>query len=232
MRLPFPVRRLFAVAAISLGIASPSIAQSGAPDPMLSRDKLMVVLREAMGANKPDEGLKPTGKLRARMPDGREIEVEMAHYELIGDMQVRFVFDGAQSMRNATPEDLARFGLTAGEALRVAVGNVKRVYGNPRSLPWTGGVMQVKGKSPDLDSSYFLDRAFWTELGSRHPAGVVVAVPKRGGLLYVPAADVEAVNGLRKGIASLYSSSGSLRVSSALYLFKDGKWSVFQAPIK
>lgn len=230
--MPLSVRRLFAALALSLGIGSPSMAQPAAPDPMLSRDKLMVVLREAMGANKPDEALKPTGKLRARMPDGREIEVDMAHYELIGDMQVRFVFDGTRSMRNATPEDLARFGLTPGEALRVAVGNIKRVYGNPRSLPWTGGLMQVKGKSPDLDSSYFLDRAFWTELGSRHPAGVVVAVPKRGGLLYVPAADAETVKQLRKTIASLHSSSGSLRVSSALYLFKDGKWSVFQAPLQ
>lgn len=106
MRLPFPVRRLFAAAALSLGIGSPSIAQQAAPDPMLSRNNLMVVLREAMGANKPDEVLKPTGKLHARMPDGREIEVDMAHYELIGDMQVRFVFDGTRSMRNATPEDL------------------------------------------------------------------------------------------------------------------------------
>ena len=55
--------------------------------------------------------------------------------------------------------------------------------------------MQVKGSSPDLDSSYFLDKEFWNELLKQHP-----------------------------------ERSRRLRISSALYLYKDGKWSVFQAP--
>ena len=88
--------------------------------------------------------------------------------------------------------------------------------------------MQVEGKSPDLNSSYFLDRDFWRDLLRQHPEGIVAAVPKRGGLLFVPLSDRRAVNELRKGIAYLYSSSERLRVSSALYLFKDDHWTVFQ----
>jgi len=90
--------------------------------------------------------------------------------------------------------------------------------------------MQVQGKSPDLDSSYFLDRAFWQNLLRQHREGIVVAAPKRGGLLFTPLADSEAVDVLRKSIADLFSSSESLRVSSALYLFKDDRWTVFQPP--
>jgi hypothetical protein len=37
---------------------------------------------------------------------------------------------------------------------------------------------------------------------------------------------------LKRAIGELFSSSQRLRVSSALYLFKEGKWSVFQAAIK
>lgn len=55
---------------------------------------------------------------------------------------------------------------------------------------------------------------------------------KRGGLLYAPLSDTTAVDGLKRGVAYLHSSSQRLRVSSGLFLFKEGKWSVFQAPVK
>ena len=134
-------------------------------------------------------------------------------------------------MMNATPKDLEKLNLTPEEALRVALANIKRVYGAPAAKPWND-LMQVQGKSPDLDSSYFLDRDFWRALLSRHPEGVLVAVPKRGGLLYTPLSNADAVESLRRGVGFLHSSSERLRISSALYLFKDDKWSVFQAPAK
>jgi hypothetical protein len=193
-------------------------------------ENLMVVLRESVGANKQDAVLKPMGKMRAKLADGREIETEMAWFAFLGDMHIRFVFDSPNYMRNATPQDLTRLSLSTGQALRLAVGNVKRVYGDPIAKPWTGGLMQVQGKSPDLDSSYFLDRAFWQGLLRQNREGIVAAVPKHGGLLFTPITDSKAVSGLRKGVAYLYSSSGQMRVSSALYLFKDDRWTVFQPP--
>jgi hypothetical protein len=195
-----------------------------------SAKNLMVVLRESIGANKQDEALEPEAKGRAKLPDGREIEFEMAHFALLGDIHIRFVFDGPSYMPNARPQDLARLNLSPEQALQLAVANIKRVYGNPIAKPWTAGLMQVQGKSPDFDSSYFLDRAFWRRLLRQNPEGIVVAVPKRGGLLFTPVTDHKAVDGLRKGIAYLYSSSEQLRISSALYLFKDDRWTVFQPP--
>lgn len=191
-------------------------------------DNLMLVLRESFGANKQDEELKAVGKVKAKLPDGKEIEFEMASFEFIGDMHIRLVFDGPQSMSNATPADLARLNLNTEQALRLAVSNVKRVYGEPTVKPWTAGLMEVSGKSPDLDSSYFLDREFWRGLLKKHPEGLVVAVPKRGGLVYAPLVDTKAVEGLKKGVRYLHLSSDRLRVSGALYLFKDDKWTVFQ----
>lgn len=193
----------------------------------------MVVVRESIGANRPDDSFTPTGKLKAKLPDGKEIEVEMASWEFIGDTHIRFVFDGPQTMINATPQDLERLDIKGvDDALLLALANIKRVYGEPAAKPWEGGIMQVQGKSPDLDSSYFLDRDFWIGLLRKHPEGFVVSVVKRGGLLYAPLSDTKSVDGLKRSVAHLHASSQRLRVSSALYMFKDGKWSVFQAPVK
>ena len=90
--------------------------------------------------------------------------------------------------------------------------------------------MQVHGRSPDLTSSYFLDREFWQGLEARHPEGLVVAVPRRGGLVYAPLSDEAAISSLRFSVAALYAGGPGARLSSALYLFKDGQWSVFQPP--
>ena len=211
----------------------PTFANAQALAPPNTRENFMVVVRESIGANRTGDVLIPTGKMKAKLADGREVEFEMASWEFIGDTHIRFVFDGPQSMVNATPRDLERLGINSvDDALILALANIKRVYGDPVATPWTGGLMSVEGKSPDLNSSYFLDRAYWVALAKANPEGIVVAVPKRGGLLYTPASNIQAVEGLKRAIGELYSSSQRQRVSSALYLFKDGKWSVFQAAIK
>jgi hypothetical protein len=191
---------------------------------------LLVVLRESPGANKQDEALRPFGKISARMPDGREVEFEASWFQYLGDMHLRLVFDGRQKVQSALPEDLHRLRLSPEEALQRAVHNLRSRYGKPVAEPWSGGLMQVHGNAPDLDSSYFLDREFWIEQLRESPAGLVAAVPKRGGLVFARADDAVAVATLRFSAAALFASSDQTRISSGLYLFKDGRWSVFQPP--
>lgn len=211
-------------------VLSNSAAHAAPATPDADIKNLMVVLRESGGANKADSVLKPMGTAKATLADGKEIEIDHAHFAFIGDMHIRFVYDSPTSMRNLTSEEFNSLKLKPEEALRVAVTNIKRVYGAPKASPWQAGLMQVAGESPDLDSSYFLDRAFWESLLKKHPSGVVVGVPSRGSLLFAPVSDSVAIAGLRKGIKPLFVSSENLRVSSALYLFKDNQWSIFQAP--
>ncbi|HVE55025.1 MAG TPA: hypothetical protein VNB23_16700 [Ramlibacter sp.] len=191
---------------------------------------LLVVLRESPGANKQDEALRPFGKISARMPDGREVEFEASWFQYLGDMHLRLVFDGHKKVQSALPEDLHRLRLTPEEALTRAVHNLRHRYGHPVAEPWSGGLMQVHGNAPDLDSSYFLDRDFWLEQLRHSPAGLVAAVPKRGGLVFARADDAVAIATLRFSVAALFASSDQVRISSGLYLFKDGRWSVFQPP--
>ncbi len=206
-------------------------SNSNADDYDKSLNNLMVVLREFEGADKHDEKLTPSGPVKTTSADGKVATMTPAWFDFIADMHVRFVFDAPTTMRDLTAAEFAAFHLTPEEGVKVAIENMERVYGPPIASVWTDGVMTVEGKSPALNSSYFLDRDFWVGLLKQYPDGVVVAVPKRGGLLYVPASDKQGVEGLRRAIGQLFSTSGNQRVSSALYLFKDGRWSVLQAPV-
>jgi hypothetical protein len=191
---------------------------------------LLVVLRESPGANKQDETLRPYGTIRAKLADGREIEFEASWFEYLGDMHLRLVFDGQRRVQSASPEDLQRLRLTPEEALARAVENLRRRYGEPVAQPWNGGLMQVHGNAPELDSSYFLDRDFWLEQLRQSPAGIVAAVPGRDGLVFARADDDDALATLRFSAAALFAGSDRTRISSGLYLFKDGRWSVYQPP--
>lgn len=193
-----------------------------------SASNLIVVLRESAGENKQDETLQPYGRVTAQLSDGRRIELAASWYKYLGDMHIRLVFDGGQTLQSAAPNDLERLQLTPEEALDVAVHNLRRMYGEPRALPWSGGLMQVQGGQADLASSYFLDRDFWMRVLRAHPEGVVAAVPQRAGLVFGSAADANAIEELRFSAAALYAGAGGTRVSSALYLFKDGRWSIYQ----
>jgi hypothetical protein len=207
-------------------------AQSTPPDAGFDTraGNLIAVLRESAGANQEQETLLPYGTLRAQLPDGSQVELETSWFRYVGDMHIRLVFDSRTQLQSASPDDLDRLRLDPEQAVQVAVGNLRRTYGAPEVRPWTGRLMQVSGRADDLNSSYFLDRDFWSGLEARHHGGLVVAVPQRGGLLYAPADDSEAVLALRFSAPALYAASRT-RVSSALYLFKDGHWSVFQPPM-
>ncbi len=183
-----------------------------------------------MGENTQDESLQPFGKIEGTMADGRRIEFETSWYRYLGDMHIRLVFDGRHTLQSASPDDLTRLHLSPDQALKVAIANLRRVYGEPVVRPWSGGLMQVQAASADVVSSYFLDREFWEQLQAQYPEGVVAAVPRRSGLVYAPMTDPDAIASLRFSVAALYAGGPGARLSSALYLFKDGHWSVFQPP--
>lgn len=227
------LRAIVAIIALCAAAASPVAAVRGDEESIAtSAGNLIAVLRETPGADKTDDALVPFGRITARAADGREFSFEASWFQYLGDMHVRLVFDGDRQVQSATPEDLARLHLSPEQALARAVANLRARYGAPVAEPWSGGLMQVHGNAPALDSSYFLDRAFWLEQQRLSPAGLVVAVPERGGLVFAHADDESAVATLRFSAAALFAAGEATRISSGLYLFRDGHWSVFQAPQK
>ncbi len=219
-----------ACALAALGWVMVAGAADSPPEFEVSAGNLLVLLRETPGANKQDESLQPFGRISAKLSDGRDFQFEPSWFQYLGDMHLRLVFDGERQVQSAVPGDLAQLRLTPEQALQQAVDNLRRRYGAPVAQPWNGGLMLVRGAAPELDSSYFLDRQFWTEQLRRHPAGIVAAVPRRGSVVFAPVDDEQAVTSLRFSAAVLYQGTENQRVSSGLYLFKEGRWSVFQSP--
>jgi len=219
------LKRLFQV------LVAVNTMTANAADKILPDENFMLVLREVEGINKLEFGYRPTGQGTGNLVNGEVVTFEGAWFDLIGDMHVRFVIDGETSMNNLTAEKFAAYGLTPKQAVDVAIRNIRTRYGEPNSQEWEAGIMLVSGKSPDFDSSYFLDRAFWDGLLKKYPEGLVVGVPERGGLVYAPVSDGSAVSVLESNIAHLYQTSGAMRVSSALYLYKGGTWTVHRNPM-
>jgi hypothetical protein len=219
------------VAACAMVASAAALAHTPQDDFDTSADNLIAVLRESKGTNLENESLQPVGAVIVELPDGREVEVETSWFRYVGDMHIRLVFDSRTELQSASPDDLGRLHLDAEKALQLATANLRRTYGEPVVQSWPGGLMRVTGRADDLNSSYFLDRPFWQRLEANHPRGLVVAVPQRGGLLFAPAEDKDAVAALRFSAVALYASAPRQRVSSALYLFKEGRWSVFQPPL-
>jgi uncharacterized protein YtpQ (UPF0354 family) len=219
-------------ATVILAASAIPVLSRGADDVDTSAANLMVVLRETINANfPPDLQLKYIGKVSIKTNNGKEYAAELAHYAYLADTHIRFVFDGPTTMRNASAEDLERLGLTPQRALGLAIENIRRVYGNARQTFIGGGLRELDSRSPDLISSYFLDMPFWSALEREHPTGIVAVVPKRGGLLFTPVSNAQGVETLRKSVARMFTSSEHLRVSSAVFLFRGGKWSTLQAPV-
>jgi hypothetical protein len=215
-------------AAVAAVFLAASFAAGAAETFDTTAGNLLVVLRETPGANKQDDALRAIGKVRATLKDGREVEFEASWFDWLGDLHVRLVFDGGQKLQTASPEDLQRLRLSPEEAIARAVQNLRQRYGAPTAVDWGGGLMAVRGGAPDLVSSYVLDRDFWLEQSRLHPQGVLVSAPQRTGLVFAPVGDDAALFNLQFSAAALFARDDRTRLSSAIYLFKDGRWSVYQ----
>ena len=216
-----------------LRLAMPSIPHPpsvAAPDPRLSA--LLFVLRERSGADKPDESLARVEPFSVPMPGGASATLAPAWFDLIGDLQLRLVRDTPDSMLTLHAAELDDLGLGADDAVAAALSNLERRLGPPAVTPWHN-LRRVGTAEDELDSNWFVDRAFWRARLAEHPAGVVVAAPRTDLLLFAPADDVAAVASMRVGIPDLHAQAGDWRLSSALYLFEDDRWTVLQpaAPV-
>ena len=129
------VARVALAWALAWGTAAAGQAASGVETIDTGAGNLLAVLRESAGENKLDETLRPYGPLQATTPQGQRVEFETSWYHYLGDMHIRLVFDGTRTLQSASPDDLARLQLTPDEALRLAVANLRRVYGAPHVRP-------------------------------------------------------------------------------------------------
>ena len=194
----------------------------------IALDTLQFVLRERPGADKPDESLALVQPFEVPLPGGAAASMAPAWFDLIGDLQLRLVRSTPDYVIALHASELAELELGVDDALAVALANLHRLHGAPAARPWHD-LQRVGSRSEDADSAWFMDRVFWRARLAEHPEGLVAAVPRTDLLLFAPRLDTAAIDSLRRGIPGLHADAGDYRLSSALYLFKDDRWSVLQA---
>jgi hypothetical protein len=202
----------------------PSAAET---DPRSSA--LLLILRERPGAHKAQESLAAVAPFEVPIPGGHAA-LAPAWYDLIGDLQLRLVRETPEAMLTLHTSELQELALGAEEAVAIALANLARRHGPPTVQPWHE-LYRVSGRDENFDSSWLLARSFWRERLAEHPAGLVVAVPRTDLLVFAPAADAAAVAAMRRGIPRLHEQAGDWRLSSALYLFEDDRWTVLQPAV-
>ena len=198
-----------------------------APEPAIALDSLLLVLRERPGTNKAEESLAPVEPFSVPMPGGAAATMAPAWFDVIGDLQVRLVHHTPDYVFTLHASELDELELGVEDALAVALANLHRLHGAPAARPWHN-LQRVGGRTEDADSAYFMDRAFWRARLDEHPGGLVAAVPRTDLLLFAPLADTAAVDSMRRGVPGLHAGGGDYRLSSALFLFKDERWTVLQ----
>ncbi len=200
-----------------------------APEPAIALDSLFLVLRERPGADKTEDSLALVEPFAVPVPGDASATMAPAWFDLIGDLQLRLVRHTPDYVFTLHAGELDELALGVEDALAVALANLHRVHGEPLARPWHN-LQRVGGRTEDADSAYFMDRAFWRARLAEHPDGLVAAVPRTDLLLFAPLADTTAVDSMRHGVPGLHAGGSDYRLSSALYLFKDDRWRVFQAP--
>ena len=198
------------------------------PSPAIALDTLLFVLRERPGADKAVESLALVDSFEVPLPGGGgTAALAPAWFDLVGDLQLRLVRDTPEWVFTLHASDLDDLALRADAALAIALTNFRRLHGPPSVSAWHN-LRRVRGATEDVDHGWFLDRALWRELLAEHPGGLVAALPRTDLLVFAPATDAAAVDSMRRGIPGLHAGGGDYRLSAALYLFKDDRWTVFQ----
>jgi len=227
MKLPALVQRILGRSAGNSSNPRPNIEPHVAkPVPA----NFMVVLRESPGISLSELSFQPLEyELQAALsPDANQPEEDLAWYHFLGDIHLRFVYYDRDSVVSVSRANFEAHELTVEQAIDIALDNIRTQYGVPGYRQWSQGIQIVQGEFTDIDSSYLFDDLFWDELDAQYPQGLVVAVPKRGGLLFASAANTAAVDLLTQNVSYLHSTSAEMRISGALYARNQGRWSMLQ----
>jgi len=191
-------------------------------------DPFLFVLRERARADKRAGAPALVEPFEVALPGGATASMAPAWFDLIGDLQLRLVRSTPDHVIALHAAELDEMKLSVDEAIALALANLHRQYGEPGVSPWHN-LQRVGGRSEDDASAYFMDLAFWRARLAEHPDGLVAAVPRTDLLLFAPLTDTAAVDSMRRGVPGLHAQGGDYRLSSALYLFRDDRWQVFQA---
>ena len=214
------------------------LMQAYIPPPPRDREALCVQLNAAIGDFRQDA---VSLKLFGSSTDVREqkgaVQAEAGDrplfYSWLGDALLRFEFvvAGNELPALVRPSDLKRLDLEPRAALVQAVQNARARWGSVKPKAGSGGVWQLEGENPRYLAWTWFVPSLWASLAKAMKAPLLVAMPRRGEVLFAPANKAAAVAALHEQAAAAFSTErvAGLRVSSYSYLFDGKEWRVHQS---
>jgi hypothetical protein len=198
-----------------------------ASDANRRKDRLFAVLGQSPGERKLYPRPQLVGKVELKDNQGNRMSSELAAWDLLADIHVRFLFHTSGGYFIADLEEFQEVKINSlPYALKLATENLRRECGAPRVSQVVKGVSRVTGVAPGLNTGYFFDYEFWLEQLNRQPSGqgLAIGAPTREDLLFCSADDFEAIDRLRSESKRYYSdATAATRVSTAvLRLMNDG----------
>lgn len=206
---------------------------AGLDSPLLRRERenLFFTLRQVRKQNSSSDSPTPYPAKMLQKIDAAALELNLAVFAYVGDVQLRFVFvqsNGDKAI--ARMQDLEKLELTPEQAFATACDNLKRNMPAPRVMEQPAGFYQVGGGgSVDQNTDFWFVRSLWLEQAKRFQSALIVAFPRRGAVLFAPHNDAAAVAAMRKRAQELYANAGEQRISGMLFGFTGKQWKVFAA---
>lgn len=151
-----------------------------------------------------------------------------AEFNYVGDLALVLAFQGAASTL-ASRADLERLRFSDALAAKTALDNLMRIC-PPKFESFEGNLWAVGTPYRCQSAPYLLLDSLWVGVGKKLTNGVVAALPTVDGpIFFVPADDPAAVDRLRRLIQNEQSMSIARPLSSHLYVYRAGQWSMLES---
>jgi len=154
-------------------------------------------------------------------------DVQQVVFSYLGDIVLKLVFATAEGMVSSVRmDDLVRMQLTPTKALALAFTNFKHAQGPVDISTMGNAVYSLRSSMQDSCAVNFLDRAYWRTQLTRSEPGVLMAMPRRGCLMFAYANDPQASQEIQRLAQRIYYAADEQGLSAYVYCFTSQGWQI------
>jgi len=159
---------------------------------------------------------------------GEQYDSMPINQPLVGDLLLTFAIDRENDRIALSPASLRQFGLDQQLAMEAVATTASRNALQVLSTIRQGqrGEITVLGCDNHLMASALLYPELWDQLEQQAGDELVVAVPHRDEVWYVPAGNHQAVDALREAVDN-FAAADNHGLSTLLFAREEGEWEVY-----
>ena len=150
---------------------------------------------------------------------------ENVYEDLNSYLVILYAEDSQKNIRYFSPEDLEKAQIAKCELRALACENLKRILPKIERHGTNGFFMLAAGG--DYEASLLLFDFIWDGMQKEVHGDIVVAIPTRDVLLVTGSQDAQGVEKMKQ-IVQKATTEGSYRLTTRLFVFRDGKLEEFK----